>query len=256
MDFQCRVEVLSKFLSKAKMDQVTDLILHGNEQGIFAKFSDVNSSMYIEIYEPGVKVAKSGNIRIPSIKQVLATLGRIESDVIRVVSDETKFIITDGNQVGKSKVNLNQVEKEYINSNSRIEGKLGLFNREELSYVSGTFKFEEGFELDIGVLDTILKDAKAFEVERYNFSEEAGVLACKIENVALGNFYNRKLPTIQKIGTNPIKPVIVGLGFRDMVNAISSDKDIKKLKVFFNEAVILLTDNTNFFYCLHTLENK
>lgn len=238
------------------MDLVTDLILHGSEEKLFAKFSDVNSSMYCEIYEQNVKVAKPGNIRIPSIKQVLNTLSRIESDVIRIVSDETKFIITDGNKAGNAKINLNQVDKEYINSNQRIEGKIGLFDKEALTYVNGNYKFEDGFEIDVGMLDTVLKDAKAFDIERYNFFDEAEVLACNIENVALGNFFKRKLPTISKIGSKSIQSVIVGLGFRDIINAITSDKDIKKIKMYVNEAVVLLTNGINFFYCLHTVENK
>lgn len=256
MDFQCRVEVLKNFLKKAKMDLVTDLILHGADDKLFAKFSDVNSSMYCEIYEPSIKISKPGNIRIPSIKQVLSTLDRIDSDAIRIVSDETKFIMTDGSQVGKSKITLNQVDKEYIASNSRIDGKMGLFDKEALTYVNGRFKFEEGFEMDIGSLETSLKDAKAFDIERYFFSEDAGVLSCKIENVTLGNSYTRKLPTIAKIGTKTITPVVVGLGFRDIVNAISSEKEIKKIKMYVNDAVILLTNGISFYYCLHTVENK
>jgi hypothetical protein len=238
------------------MDLVSDLIVHGDDKGLHARFSDANASMYCEVYEKQVKIVEQGNIRIPSLKRVLDSLDRIESDIVRVKSDEVAFIITDGTKVGNSTIKLLQADKEYINSYQRIDGKLDIFDCEKLTYVNGKYVFENGFEMDVGILSTILKDAKAFDIERYQFFEKDEILTCNIENVAIGDSFKRKLVTISKLGKTQIPLIILGLGFRDIVNSLSSDKEVKKVKLYFTDAVVLITDGMTFYYNIHTLENN
>lgn len=265
MDFNIQSKVFKSFLSKCKLDKiVNDLMLQGDQNNLFARFTDNNNSMYCEVIEHSVKIKTPGNIRIASLEKVLSCLSRFQplddkkDAVIRIVSDENAFIITDGQAAGSSKVKLSQLgEAEFIESYQSIRDVKDALDKQNLIYAK-KYHFTDGFEVPMDSLLMLVKDAKAFGFEIYKFYEKDGILNCSIEDKTLGEAFNRRLITEGRIGTNPIPTSVVGVGFKEIVNAIDRDKigddeGKKKIKLYFNSDIILITDGSKYYYNLHTL---
>lgn len=260
MDFQIKSDSFRRFLTKCRLSGlIKDLMLQGSDGKLYARFTDTSGTMYCEVLENSVKITEAGSIRIIALDKLLSVINRSDSELMRVKSNDNLFVITDGNEVGKFRADLTQAgEAEYIESYQKVSGASGkIFDRESLEYVDGKYKFTDGFEVPLEMLQTILKDAKAFGFEVYRFSEKEGKLSCSIEDKATGEKFNRKVQVEKKIG-NPIEAVTVGMGFREMIGSLerdsSGDKNKKEIvKLYFNPSVLLITNGDNYYYCLHAI---
>lgn len=264
MDFQITVDAFKKFLHKCQLSgAIKDLLLQSTNESLFAKFSDSNGKFYCEVYEKNLKITEAGTIRIAKLDQVLAVLSRTESEFIRVKSTENMYVITDGQAVGKMRVDLTpaggaDLLESYERIRPLVEDKTSaFFDKDALEYAGGKIKYGGGYEVPISALNTILKDAKAFKIELYKlYVGKDGLFTCAVEDQSTGQAFIRRIQTIQKLGDGTIPTVILGSGFREMVNAIEKESDKLNVKLLFAEESVLLTDGSTFFYNLHTvLEN-
>ena len=260
MDFQVNVEVFKQFLHKCMLSGlIQDLYLRSANGTLFAKFTNSNSNIYCEVYEKNLKITEDGEIRIAKLEQVYAVLNRIETDIIRVKSTDNLYIITDGSAVGRMKVELVPASgADCLQSYERLktydeDTSQKFFDQLNLTYFNGSIEYLSGYEVPVSALSTILKDAKAFKLEFYKFFVKNKILNCSIEDQTIGQCLNRKMQTIQQIGTGDIPMVMVGAGFREMVNAIEKESDRKNVKMYFAPKSILITDGVGFFYNIHTI---
>lgn len=260
MDFQINVEVFRQFLNKCMLSGlIKDLYLRSFNGVLYAKFTNSSSNLYCEVYEKNLKITEEGQIRIAKLDQVLSVLSRIESELIRVKSTENLYVITDGSSVGKMKVDLVPAGgADLLESYERIKPydenpDVKFFDKDELKYNGGKIEYKVGYEVPLSALGIILKDAKAFKLEVYKFFVKNKILNCSIEDQTVGQSLNRKMQTIQTIGEGEIPTVMVGSGFREMVQAIEKESERKNVKILFAEESILITDGSQFFYNLHTI---
>jgi hypothetical protein len=254
MDLEIKTESFISFLTRLNLKKlVNDAIIFCDNNQIFSPTSTKNKNFYCENYEPVAKVYDSGSIKVANLEKLISIMNRFESDIVRIAARENKFIVTDGKNVGNSSVKITQVDEEFLDSYSILIGVDPLFDKKSLVY--STIEYKDGFEITIGALQTVLKDAKAFGYEIYVFTEKDGILNCTVKTkMDIPDSFNRKIPTVAKIG-KPIQQAILSLGFREIVDAISKDQSDDKtiIKFYFGNNVTLITDNNKFFYNLHNV---
>lgn len=269
MDILIKTENFLSFLNKCKLGGlVKDLIIWAQNDQIFAKLSDSHASMYCEIFEKGCKVKKEGSIKVATLDKLISVLSRAESELVRLVANETMFVVSDGEGAGKFRTDFVQSgEADFVESYQRIKNYQGkLLNKETLEYVDGKYKFEVGYEIPYESLQTIMKDAKAFGFELYKFKEETKkdggetLLTCVIEDKSLGEKFTRKMLVDKKIGTEALETCVVGTGFKEMIGSLDKDymtngneKAKRSYKIYFHKNAILITEGQNIWYVLHTL---
>lgn len=253
MDIEIKTQALQNFIARCKIDGIVDdVVIRTDNNNLFAFFGPPDSTMYIENYEALNKIHEEGKIQVPSLEKLSKICDRIESPLVRMVSNNDKVIITDGKGSNKSKLTFTQVGEEFVNSHQRFKDSPGKpFNKEKLEFLGETYK--NGFEVSIEALDTILKDAKAFGYEIYKFSEKEGMFHCTIKTKLrdIPDTFQRTVPTLVKLG-DPILEVTVGLGFKEIIKAIKFDNTIKQVKFFVGPQAILITDGIRFYYNLTT----
>lgn len=262
MDIQINVKTLTSFLSKCRVGGlIKDLIMNASNGQISARVAPSDASFYAEIYETNVKINTDGNIKIASIDKILAVLSRTASDSIRIASADGAFVITDGSAQGKLKAKMLEIgDAEFVESFQRIKDKPDLFDKDKLEYVSGKYKYVNGFEISYEMLQTILKDAKAFGFEQYKFEEvkskqspDQTLIACMIEDSATKEKFQRNLEILNRIGSN-IPSVMVGSGFREMISSLdkeSGDKGKILVKMYVLPETVLITNGTTYYFNIH-----
>lgn len=261
MDIQINSKVFGAFLSRCRVGGlVKDLILNASNGAIWSRVAPNDGSFYCEVYEPNVKIIADGNIKIPSIDKIIAVLSRTSSEVIKIASAEGVFAITDGNSQGRMKTKLYELgDAEFVESFQRIKDKPDLFDKDKLTYVSGKYKYENGIEVSYEMLQTLLKDAKAFGFELYRFEEvkikDQEIVACVIEDIATKERFQRNLEVVTKLGSS-FQKVTVGAGFREMVSSLDKEQGDKgkiSVKIYFTPSTILITNGSTYYYNLHAV---
>jgi len=255
MDIEICTDAFYNFLCKAKLDKlVQDLRIQTKDNILFAKFMDVNNSMYCEIYERNLKIHETGEINISSLGKLLDSLSRINGKMIRIKSNKSHYIVTDATNVN---LKLTQSFTEELVDSYKKVANLGSahFVKENLTYLSGKTAYKNGFEVDLDDLLETLKDAKSFGFEIYEFSEEEKGLSCTIKSPTrdIQDKLTRKLNSAKKITEGKTVIYKVGAGFREIINAISKEKSDQKriIKIYFQEKSGLITDGEKYFYNLH-----
>ena len=259
MDFTINRMKMVAYLTKCRLGgSIKDIVISGANDQISSRFADAHRTMYCELYEPDVRIAEKGVLKIGNIDQVISTINRSDSESIRVKLVGNYFLVTDGAKAGKFKAKISTIgDAEFIESFQSIKDKKDLFDREKLTYVGGKYAYETGFEIPHGSLSELLKDAKAFGFENYTFEEKEGILNCTIENRGTKDSFVRRLITIGKIGSGEISRVTVGAGFREMVTSLDKevvDKGKLALRMYFNKSTVLITNGTTYFYNLHVID--
>lgn len=278
MDIQVKSNDFQRFLKRCHCnDLIKDLVIQADDDGIHARFSTKEKTLYGEIYLPDIAAKKeSGTLKIPRVKQLLSTVARINSDIVRIVTRDAddgshEYCITDGVGVGKIKTRMLQTDDANVveSYDSLLDGKM--FDTETLEYVSKV-KYENGCKVDYAMLSEVLKDSKAFGYEVYRFytkttkkdNEEKTFLMCAITNEHTQETFNRTIAENNFIGDpKKIPDCYVGGGFREIITALigTVDKETGEetntpvnVSMYFDENAILLTDNKTFYFNLNTLE--
>lgn len=109
------------------------------------------------------------------------------------------------------------------------------------------------------MLQTLLKDAKAFGFELYRFEDvkikDQSIVACVIEDIATKERFQRNLEVVGRIGDS-FQKVTVGAGFREMVSSLDKEQGDKgkiSVKLYFNPSTVLITNGTSYFFNLHAV---
>lgn len=270
MDIQIETELFKKFLKRCNLNKiVNDLVIQASGNQLFALFSDVSNQMYCEVYEPKVKIFKEGNIRVPELKKLVNIINRAESKIIKIVSTDEIFVITDGNAVGKFKAEVFQTsEADTVSSYEAIEQNGRRFDKTALTYTGKKLQYKEAVEINIGSLNTLIKDASAFACESYKFNihetkKLGAFLRCTIENGTTGEKFHRVVSNNgYKCNIEDMAEATFGNAFREIVQAISGeksgDKDSKeqigKCFLYTIEEAMLITDGKSYFYNLNSVE--
>jgi len=271
LDFIINTKIFMDFLKKCRVGGlVKDLIIWGQNDCIFSKFSDQHLTMYGEVYEKNVKIKIEGSIKIVVLDKVIQVLSRAESEIIRVVSNTNMFMITDGDKAGKFRSEFVQSgEAEFVNSYNKIkDAPKTIFQKDSLQYKN--FNFENGFEIPYESLQTILKDAKAFGFESYKFKEDknkdgVSILSCVIEDRSIGEKFTRKMIINKKFTDVDMKPVLIGTGFKEMISSLDKEIEIKgddknkllkNYKLYFHDVAVLITDGIDVFYIINSIQEN
>lgn len=264
MDIQVSCEEFRSFLKKCYTGGlVKDLVVQADkEKGIFARFSTKEKSFYAEVYLKGVKVTEEGVIKIPHVKKLMDVISRADSKLIRIKSNEDVFVVTDGSAVGKMKADMLQVgDAEIIESYSEIQNLGKMFDTSSLEYILPGIKYENGVKLPCGMINEVLKDAKAFGYEVYNFQttqnkDKKYQLKCLIVNEHTTEKHQRVIAESDFIGdATKVNEIKVGKGFREIMEGVLGEEK-ELIEIYFNEASLLITDNNTFFFNLHTLDEN
>lgn len=265
MDIQVSCEQFQKFIKRCYCGGlIKDLVLQASDGQLLSKFATKAKDFYAEVYLENVDVIEEGVIKIPNLKKILDVISRIESDYIKIKSNEEVFIITDGSGVGKLRVSMLQTsEAEIIESFHDIKNLGKMFDTEKLHYVIADINYENGCEITHGAISEILKDAKAFGYEIYNFKTKelkrknkgkTMQLRCCIVNQHTTEKLQRVISEDNFLGDpGEIPECILGKGFREILDGICGE-DKEMVQFYFTENSCLLTDGKSYFYNLHTLE--
>lgn len=254
MDIQVETALMLDFLNKISLGGlIKDAIVNANNGRLSCRLTDASNTMYCEVYESRVKITEDGAISIPSLKSVIAMIKRSDSDMIRIKSNNTLFCISDGNKIGKFKADLLQAtDPSYIESSKGLREKV-VFEKETLTYNPLNEEYKNGFQVNKGILDVILKDAKAFGYELYKVIQKNDKIIAIIENSMTGEKFQRTIseekPFLPEV---PLAETIVGIGFRNMVDSLPDSKQL--INVFVHKDSWLLTDKDTFYYNLHTVQ--
>lgn len=282
MDIQVNPNDFQNFLKKCSCnDLIKDLVIQADEKGLMARFCTKEKTLYGEVYLPDITVNADGVLKIPRVKQLISSVSRFNSELVRIITKEPsdgstpEYCITDGVGINKIKTNLLQTSDAVVveSYDSLSNGKM--FDTQTLEYL-GQFQYENGCKVDYDMLVEVLKDAKAFGYEVYRFftktvkkkdQDPKTYLMCSIINEHTQESFNRTIAETNFIG-DPAKipEVYVGGGFRQIVTAIMSsittvkvDENTEEKKkpiinMYFHEMSILLTDGKTFFFNVHTME--
>lgn len=257
MDLEIRTQGFKSFLTRCHLDKIVDdLVITTKGSNIQAIFSPKDGSVVCEINEPLSRCFEEGNIKLPSISGLISQINRIDeaSEFIRIVTNNEKIIITDGKTKNKSNIKITQVaDEQFVNSYQRMISSTPTFLKEP------KFKFLDNeynhmLEISVEIVQTILKDAKAFGYDIYILNEVDSLLNCTIKTKSkeLADSFSRKLPIISKMGEGVIPKVQVGFGFREVMKAFC-EKMTETVKIYFHEKSILITDGIKSFYNLNTV---
>lgn len=264
MDIQVSCDEFKRFLKKCYTGGlVKDLVVQASEEkGLVARFSTKERSFYAEVYLKGVKVSEEGVIKIPHVKKLMEVISRSDSNMIRIKSNDDVFVITDGSAVGKMKADMLQVdEASTIDSYKEIQNLGKMFDDENLEYILPGIKYENGVKLPCGMLSEVLKDAKAFGYEVYNFvvtknKENKCQLKCIIVNEHTTEKHQRVIADTDFIGDiSGIHNIKVGKGFREVMDGVLGEEK-ENIEIYFNDASLLITDKSTFYFNLHTIDDN
>ena len=262
MDIQVSCEEFKAFLKKCHSGGlVKDLVIQANETGIVSRFATKEKSFYAEVYLKNVKVNAEGVIKVPHVKKLLDVISRADSKLIRIVSTEDTFIVTDGGGVGKMKTDMLQIgDAEVVESYHDIQSLGKMFDSQTLAYNVAGIQYENGCRVTCGMLSEILKDAKAFGYEVYNFQTKVAKgktqLHCYIVNQHTTEKLKRVIADGDFIGDiTSVKESIVGKGFREILDGVLGEEK-EQIEIYFHENSWLITDRETFFFNLHTLDES
>lgn len=264
MDIQVSCDEFKRFLKKCYTGGlVKDLVVQASEEkGLVARFSTKERSFYAEVYLKGVKVSEEGVIKIPHVKKLMEVISRSDSNMIRIKSNDDVFVITDGSAVGKMKADMLQVdEASTIESYKKIQNLGKMFDDENLEYILPGIKYENGVKLSCGMISEVLKDAKAFGYEVYNFvvtknKENKCQLKCIIVNEHTTEKHQRVIADTDFIGDiSGISNIKVGKGFREVMDGVLGEEK-ENIEIYFNDASLLITDKSTFYFNLHTIDDN
>ena len=267
MDIQIDTDLLKRFLKRCYMNGlVTDLVIQASDGKMFSLISEPSTLFYNEIYETKLKIFKDGLIRVPDLKKLINIINRAEGNIIRILSTGDLFVITDGNGIGKFRAEVFQVsEADTVSTYDAIEANGRRFDKENYTYTSKKLQYNEAVEIQIGSLNTLIKDAHAFACESYNFNihktkKQGTFLRCTIENGTTGEKFHR---VISNKGHNcnieDISEATFGNAFKEIIIAISGEKsndkeDNSKCLMYIIEQAMLITDGKSYFYNLNSVE--
>lgn len=264
MDIQVSCDEFKRFLKKCYSGGlVKDLVVQASEEkGLVARFSTKERSFYAEVYLKGVKVSEEGVIKIPHVKKLMEVISRSDSNMIRIKSNDDVFVITDGSAVGKMKADMLQVdEATTIDSYKEIQNLGKMFDDANLEYILPGIKYENGVRLPCGMISEVLKDAKAFGYEVYNFvvtknKENKCQLKCIIVNEHTTEKHQRVIAENDFIGDiSGINNIKVGKEFREVMDGVLGEEK-ENIEIYFNEASLLITDRSTFYFNLHTIDDN
>lgn len=280
MDIQVNPNEFQNFLKRCSCnDLIKDLVIQADNGELKSRFCTKEKTMYGEVYLPEITCNADGVLKIPRLKQLLSTVARYESELVRIITKEPadgstpEYCITDGVGVNKIKTNLLQTSDAVVveSYDSLSNGKM--FDKNTLEYL-GQYKYENGCRVDYDMLVEVLKDAKAFNYEVYKFyiktvnkknQQPKTYLMCSITNEHTQESFSRTLAETNFIGDpTKIPEVYIGGGFRQVVTGIMSSINLKPddgdkpkkpiINLYFHEMSILLTDGKTFFFNIHTME--
>lgn len=263
MVIQVYAEEFKSFLKKCHTGGlVKDLVIQAEaDKGIFARFATKEKSFYAEVYLKNVKVYSDGLIKIPHVKKLMDVISRSDSKIIRIVSSEDAFCVTDGAAVGKMKTDMLQMsDSEIVESYHDIQNLGKMFNTESLEYTIAGIQYEHGCRITCGMLSEILKDAKAFGYEIYNFQtkqvKSKTQLRCYIVNQYTTEKMQRVVADDDFIGDiTKVPETIVGKGFREVLEGILGEEK-EQIEIYFHEMSWLITDRETFYFNIHTLDEN
>jgi hypothetical protein len=251
MEIKINTNYLLEFLKKVSLKEyIKDVVIHANNNCLYAKFTDDAQLLYCEVYETKVNIIQEGSILIPSLKTLIAMISRSNSEIIRIASNAKIVALLDGESVGSFRADLMQSSDiSMINSYKAIANKT-IFNKETLHYPVMDVQYETGIVVNKSILDTILKDAKAFGYEKYKIVQKDKKISCLIESINTGEKFKRIISSDGTIGDKQIEETVVGLGLRNMVDSIIDANT--SITVYIHKNSWLLTDKETFYYNLHT----
>lgn len=263
MIIQIACEELKSFLKKCYCGGlVKDLVIHASlEKGLYARFSTVQKSFYGEVYHQNVKIDEEGSIKVPHVKKLMDVISRIDSKIVLIKSNDSVFTVTDGISIGKMKADMLQIgEAETVESYVSIQNKGQIFDAANINYSIVGIQYEDGCQIGSGMLGEILKDAKAFGYEVYNFQSSATkkgqkLLKCLIINEYTTERVQRVIAEDTFIGNiENVNDIMVGKGFREILDGVLGDSE--EISLYFHPLSLLITDRKTFYFNLHTLVNQ
>lgn len=264
MDIQVSCDEFKRFLKKCYTGGlVKDLVVQASEEkGLVARFSTKERSFYAEVYLKGVKVSEEGVIKIPHVKKLMEVISRSDSNMIRIKSNDDVFVITDGSAVGKMKADMLQVDAaSTIDSYREIQNLGKMFDTEKLIHIMPGIEYKNGVKIPCGMISEVLKDAKAFGYEVYNFvatknKENKYQLKCIIVNEHTTEKHQRVIAETDFIGDiSGVNNIKVGKGFREIMDGVLGEEK-ETIDIYFDELSLLITDNSSFYFNLHTLDDN
>lgn len=278
MDIQVKSTDFQRFLKRCHCnDLIKDLFIQADDKGLVARFSTKEKTLYGEVYLPNITMNSDGTLKIPRVKQLFSMVGRVNSDIIRLITRDSEdgsheFCITDGVGVGKIKSRMLQTDDATVveSYDSLPDGQM--FDTANLHYVIPDIHYENGCKVDYSMLTELLKDSKAFGYETYRFyvksakkgKDSKTYLMCSIVNEHTQETFNRTIAEGNFIGdAEKIPECTVGGGFREIVTSLIGTVDKSSgeeqntpvnVNMYFHENSILLTDGKTFYFNIHTME--
>jgi hypothetical protein len=263
MDIQVSSEEFKSFLKKCHSGGlVKDLVIQADtDKGIFSRFATKEKSFYAEVYLKNVKVNAEGTIKVPHVKKLMDVISRADSKIIRILSTEDTFCVTDGAGVGKMKTDMLQIgDAEIVESYHDIQNLGKMFDTTSLEYTVAGIKYENGCKISSGMLSEVLKDAKAFGFEVYTFmtKDVKGKLQlrCFIVNQHTTEKLQRVVADNDFLGDiSAVKESTVGKGFKEILEGVLGEEK-ELVEIYFHENSWLITDRETFYFNLHTLDEN
>ena len=270
MEITIKSGVLCSFLERASCDKlVKDLRIQcDSDNTMSTMFGTVDKNFYGELICKDVIVNQSGVVEIPNLKTVIDILGRTDSESnVKMLTRETdttsEFCITDGNDINKMMVVLQQCGMNKPISFTTLDGDMASLDKDNLVFKQ-SIKYENGFNVDVNILNEVQKDASAFGYENYKFvvskKNDKPILKCNIMNFHSGEKFVRVLASNTAIGDyTKINEVVVGSCFKEVLKTIKNtmekteDKNnAPSIKMYIDDMCILLTDGKSFYYNIAT----
>ncbi len=263
MDIQVSSEEFKSFLKKCHSGGlIKDLVIQADkDKGIFSRFATKEKSFYAEVYLKNVKVNGEGIIKVPHVKKLMDVISRADSKIIRILSTEDTFTVTDGAAVGKMKTDMLQIgDAEVVESYHDIQNLGQMFDTTTLEYMVAGIKYENGCKISCGMLNEVLKDAKAFGYEVYNFQTKEVKGKTQIRCFIVNQHTTEKLQRVVADGDflgdiAAVTESIVGKGFREVLEGVLGEEK-EQIEIYFHENSWLITDRSSFYFNLHTLDEN
>lgn len=272
MEITIKSGTLCSFLKRAYCEKlVKDLRIQcDTDNTMTTMFGTVDKNFYGELICKDVIVNKSGVVEIPNLKKVIDIIGRTDSEsTVKMLTRETdtsaEFCITDGNDINKMMVVLQQSGFDKPVSFTTLDGDLNSLDKDNLIFKQ-SIKYENGFKVDVNILNELQNDAAVFGYECYKFvvgkKNDKPVLKCNIVNYHTGEKFVRNLASNTAIGDyTKINEVVVGSCFKEVIKSIkntvekSDDKTVvPSIDLYIDDMCILLTDNKSFYYNIATVD--
>ncbi len=265
MDITVNTAKFKDFLQKCYCGgDIKDLIIQiDSENGMSARFINVQRDRYGEVYLSDLRIVRDGVVRIADLKNLIDCINRTDADLIRMVATEDDIAITDGGDIGTMRVILAQGGiADLIQSNQGLQEAGKIFDKDTLTYVKIRQQYTAGCEVTSSLIYELLKDAKVFNCETYTFRLRNNARGSQLIGTVrkpTGEKFERVIADAGIIGELPLDMTYtVGSGFRGFMDAAIGKKrdkdDANIIKIYFNEYSILITDGVSYFYNLHTSE--